>query len=344
MLCSYLCQACGLSVEQALDCFAAARPPGVKHEKFIHELYVRYGGAEGAAFRGSRPPSRAGSSKAASAAGSALVPTDAAAELGSVALAAAAAAAPAELRSSSLTAPPPQAQQPSWQLGGSPQAVAQQQQEQEQPAPPQQQEQQQQPCSLPDKQASESGSVVGSGAAVPAAPAGTVIAAVWHSPGDSSIHRTPSRQYSIASEASPPRSENSGRCDAPASSSGAAAAWAGGGLLLAQGSAEELPLGSSPEEGRRSRSRRSSRGGLTLALAQGSGGGSSRASTSSQVLGSSAPAEETAAGLAALTEMAMHLEGGASVMPRSTSMGLARWVPGLPALPRPNASLACGLR
>ena len=45
MVCSYLCQACGLSVEQALESFAAARPPGVKHEKFIRELYARYGTA-----------------------------------------------------------------------------------------------------------------------------------------------------------------------------------------------------------------------------------------------------------------------------------------------------------
>lgn len=35
VVCSYLCQACGLTVQQALDSFAAARPPGVKHEKFI---------------------------------------------------------------------------------------------------------------------------------------------------------------------------------------------------------------------------------------------------------------------------------------------------------------------
>lgn len=45
MVCSYLCQACGLSVDQALESFAAARPPGVKHDKFIRELYARYGSA-----------------------------------------------------------------------------------------------------------------------------------------------------------------------------------------------------------------------------------------------------------------------------------------------------------
>lgn len=43
VLCSFLCQALGLSVEDALDSFAAARPPGVKHVKFINELKSRYG-------------------------------------------------------------------------------------------------------------------------------------------------------------------------------------------------------------------------------------------------------------------------------------------------------------
>jgi hypothetical protein len=43
-VCSFLCQACGLTVDQALESFAASRPPGVKHEKFIRELYARYGG------------------------------------------------------------------------------------------------------------------------------------------------------------------------------------------------------------------------------------------------------------------------------------------------------------
>jgi len=43
VLCSYLCQALGLSVEEALETFAAARPPGVKHEKFVHALFERYG-------------------------------------------------------------------------------------------------------------------------------------------------------------------------------------------------------------------------------------------------------------------------------------------------------------
>lgn len=41
VVCSYLCQACGLTVDQALESFAAARPPGVKHERFVRELYAR---------------------------------------------------------------------------------------------------------------------------------------------------------------------------------------------------------------------------------------------------------------------------------------------------------------
>ncbi|GAB4819930.1 hypothetical protein N2152v2_006976 [Parachlorella kessleri] len=43
VVCSYLIQCCGLSVEEAMDSFADARPPGVKHEKFIKELYARHG-------------------------------------------------------------------------------------------------------------------------------------------------------------------------------------------------------------------------------------------------------------------------------------------------------------
>jgi len=43
VLCSYLCQAMGLSVEEALETFASARPPGVKHEKFVQALFERYG-------------------------------------------------------------------------------------------------------------------------------------------------------------------------------------------------------------------------------------------------------------------------------------------------------------
>ncbi|KAL4422635.1 hypothetical protein ABPG75_008832 [Micractinium tetrahymenae] len=64
VVCSYLCQACGLTVEQALESFAAARPPGVKHEKFIRELHARYGGGpavtpEGSVMGGSPPAAEA---------------------------------------------------------------------------------------------------------------------------------------------------------------------------------------------------------------------------------------------------------------------------------------------
>lgn len=64
VVCSYLCQACGLTVEQALESFAAARPPGVKHEKFIRELHARYGGGpavtpEGSVAGGSPPAAEA---------------------------------------------------------------------------------------------------------------------------------------------------------------------------------------------------------------------------------------------------------------------------------------------
>lgn len=43
VVCAYLCQACGMSVDEALESFAEARPPGVKHGKFVDELYSRYG-------------------------------------------------------------------------------------------------------------------------------------------------------------------------------------------------------------------------------------------------------------------------------------------------------------
>ena len=42
VVCSYLVQACGLTVDEALEAFAAARPPGVKHERFVAELHERY--------------------------------------------------------------------------------------------------------------------------------------------------------------------------------------------------------------------------------------------------------------------------------------------------------------
>lgn len=42
VVCSYLIEHCGLTVEQALDSFSKSRPPGVKHEKFRQELHRRY--------------------------------------------------------------------------------------------------------------------------------------------------------------------------------------------------------------------------------------------------------------------------------------------------------------
>ena len=38
MVSAYLIQVCRLSVQEALACFGSARPPGVKHEKFVVEL------------------------------------------------------------------------------------------------------------------------------------------------------------------------------------------------------------------------------------------------------------------------------------------------------------------
>ena len=42
VVCAYLVLACGLTVDDALACFAKARPPGVRHEKFVQELRRRY--------------------------------------------------------------------------------------------------------------------------------------------------------------------------------------------------------------------------------------------------------------------------------------------------------------
>jgi protein-tyrosine phosphatase len=57
VVCSYLCQARGLSVHEALRAFAVARPPGVKHAKFVGELYERYGTGEERSHRVSRTAS-----------------------------------------------------------------------------------------------------------------------------------------------------------------------------------------------------------------------------------------------------------------------------------------------
>ena len=42
MVCSYLVQALGMSVDEALAAFEEARPPGVKHERFVQELHRRF--------------------------------------------------------------------------------------------------------------------------------------------------------------------------------------------------------------------------------------------------------------------------------------------------------------
>lgn len=49
VVCAYLIQVCRLTVQEALAAFGAARPPGVKHEKFVVELsrwlFVHYAAA-----------------------------------------------------------------------------------------------------------------------------------------------------------------------------------------------------------------------------------------------------------------------------------------------------------
>ena len=42
MVCSYLVQALGMTVNEALAAFEQARPPGVKHERFVKELHRRF--------------------------------------------------------------------------------------------------------------------------------------------------------------------------------------------------------------------------------------------------------------------------------------------------------------
>lgn len=49
VVCCYLIEVCGLSVEEALASFASSRPPGVKHEAFRAELHRRYGNHQGQA-------------------------------------------------------------------------------------------------------------------------------------------------------------------------------------------------------------------------------------------------------------------------------------------------------
>eukprot|EP01025_Chloroclados_australasicus_P030242 TRINITY_DN3034_c0_g2_i1.p1 TRINITY_DN3034_c0_g2~~TRINITY_DN3034_c0_g2_i1.p1 ORF type:complete len:363 (-),score=41.64 TRINITY_DN3034_c0_g2_i1:2803-3891(-) len=43
VLCSYLIEMFDMSVQEALDHFQIARSPGIRHEKFIQELHLRYG-------------------------------------------------------------------------------------------------------------------------------------------------------------------------------------------------------------------------------------------------------------------------------------------------------------
>ena len=42
VVCSYLVQALGMTVNEALAAFEQARPPGVKHERFVKELHRRF--------------------------------------------------------------------------------------------------------------------------------------------------------------------------------------------------------------------------------------------------------------------------------------------------------------
>ena len=43
MICCYLIEKMNLSIEEALQVFSDSRPPGIKHEKFMNELRLRYG-------------------------------------------------------------------------------------------------------------------------------------------------------------------------------------------------------------------------------------------------------------------------------------------------------------
>jgi len=56
VVCSYLCESEGCSVATAMEAFAAVRPPGVKHIKFIDELYARYGDKQESEQRGQSSP------------------------------------------------------------------------------------------------------------------------------------------------------------------------------------------------------------------------------------------------------------------------------------------------
>ena len=41
-ICSYLISRCGYTVQQAIDEFAEAKPPGIKHEHFLDQLWLRF--------------------------------------------------------------------------------------------------------------------------------------------------------------------------------------------------------------------------------------------------------------------------------------------------------------
>ena len=47
VVCAYLVLACGFTVDEALSSFGKARPPGVRHEKFVDELRRRYEAPKG---------------------------------------------------------------------------------------------------------------------------------------------------------------------------------------------------------------------------------------------------------------------------------------------------------
>lgn len=59
IVCSYLVEVAGMSIDEALDAFAAVRPPGVRHQDFVEELYCRYHKPGGPAFVSSSTAAKA---------------------------------------------------------------------------------------------------------------------------------------------------------------------------------------------------------------------------------------------------------------------------------------------
>eukprot|EP00887_Chlorella_sp_A99_P000324 scaffold13.g324.t1 len=340
VVCSYLCQACGLTVQQALDSFAAARPPGVKHEKFIAELYARYGGGRAPPSRQasgppSRPLSRAGSGREEGGA----PPPAAAADGGG-------AATGAESGSSSWLLQPPQQQQ------------LQQQSQQRQSLQQHQQQRGEAVSSLPPVAGGQPrGALDGpTSGRVPAAGDSGILQSSSSTGGAFPPRppRAPSRQESFASGSgsgyergdaaavSVPASRQEG-WEPPGSREGsfhgrgeASVCSSPRDAVLSGSPSNNSVVGSSPEDGggggRRSRGSRrsSSRGGLSIALGASANGS---LASSASLLGGSPPSadasaeqlqqQQSAESLAELTAMAMHLEE-ARAMRRSTSMGLAR--------------------